>query len=70
MLGGELGIEEDRVHRADDLTLLALDAHFGINVVLWSPREGMNAGDRADVDARPIICTQRGDNVRHGNPFY
>src|SRR6266536_1081120 len=66
MFGRDVYIFEDRVHRTDDFALLAIDAHFGIDVELGRPRLRMDAGDRADLDARSIVGAQTGDDVRHG----
>jgi hypothetical protein len=61
-------IDEDRVDRANDLALLAVDTDFGVDVMLRGPRGGMDAGYRADIHARSIVGTQTGDDVGHSCP--
>src|SRR5262249_54084154 len=65
VLGGDVYIFEDRVHRTDDLALLAIDTHFGIDIELRSSGLRVDAGDRTDFDARSIVGAQTGDDVRH-----
>jgi hypothetical protein len=55
MLGGNVNILEDCVHRAYDLALLAIDTDFGIDVELRRAGGRMNARDRADLNASAIV---------------
>src|SRR5262249_61264917 len=66
MLDGDVDVLEDRVHGTDDLALLAVDAHVRINVELRGARSGVDAGDRADLDAGTVVGTQAGVDVWHG----
>src|SRR5207302_4449842 len=68
VLLGQLPVDRDRVHRADDLALLALDAHVRIDVVLRSVRLGMDAGNGTHLDARPVERAQLGYYVAHAVP--
>jgi hypothetical protein len=65
VLGRDIDILEDRVHRADDLALLAVDAHVGIDVELRGAGPRMDTGDRAHLDAGAIVRAQLSDDVRH-----
>src|SRR5262245_18139024 len=69
VLGRDVYIFEDRVHRTDDLTLLAIDTHFGIDIKLRSSGLRVDAGDWADFDARSIVGAQTGDDVRHCSSY-
>ena len=40
VLGWDIDVLEDRVHRANDLALLAVDAHVGIDIELWCTGPG------------------------------
>src|SRR4029077_14581919 len=66
MFSRDVYIFEDCIHRTHDFALLAIDAHFGIDVELRRPWLRMDAGDRADLDAGSVDGTQTGDDVRHG----
>src|SRR6266700_3898255 len=66
MLDGDVDVLEDRIHGTDDLALLAVDAHVGIDVELRGAGPGMDASDRAHLDAGSVVGTQAGDDVRHG----
>jgi hypothetical protein len=55
MFRREVYIFEDRIHRADDLALLAIDTHFGVDVELRRARLRMDAGYRADLNTRSIV---------------
>ena len=65
VLGGNVDVFEDRVHRANDLALLAIDADFGIDVELRRAGRGMNARDRTHLDAGAVVGAQAGDDVGH-----
>jgi hypothetical protein len=65
VLGGDVDVLEDRIDWADDLALLAVDAHVGIDVELRGARPGMDAGNRAHLDAGSIVRAQPSDHVRH-----
>jgi len=65
VLGRDIDVLEDRVHRANDLALLAVDAHVGVDVELWGAGPGMDAGDGAHLDAGAIVRTQPSNDVRH-----
>jgi hypothetical protein len=67
VFGGNVNVFEDRVHRTDNLALLAIDADVGVNVELWGARGGMDTSDRANFHAGTIMGTETGNNVRH-NP--
>src|SRR5262249_5615377 len=69
VLGRDVYIFEDRVHRTDDLALLAIDTHFGIDIELRSSGFRVDAGDRADFDTCSIVGAQTGDDVRHSLIF-
>src|SRR5439155_24687109 len=66
VLGRDVDILEDRVDGADDLALLAVDTHVGIDVELRGARPGVDACDRANLDACSIVGAQARDDVRHG----
>src|SRR5205814_3954208 len=68
VLDRDVHILEDRVHRAHDLALLAIDAHVRIDVELRGAGPGMDAGDRAHLDAGPIVGAETRDDVGHGAP--
>jgi hypothetical protein len=61
----QLDIQEDRLDRADDHALLALDADLRVDVELRRVIGGMDAGDGADLGARPVPDAELGDDVRH-----
>jgi len=65
MFGRDVDIFENRVHRANDLALLAIDADFRVDIELRGPGRGMNAGYRADLDAGAIVGTQTCNDVGH-----
>jgi hypothetical protein len=73
LLGGhvlirQVDVQIDGVNRADNYTLLALDADVRVDVELRCFRRAVDAGDRADLDARPVPDAELGDNVRHRRP--
>ena len=63
--GGNIDVFEYRVHRADDLALLAVDADFRIDVELRRAGFGVDASDRTDFDAGAVVGAKVGDDVRH-----
>jgi hypothetical protein len=65
MLGRNVNIFEDRIDRANDLALFAVDAYFRVDVELRRAWSRMNAGDRTDLHTSAVIGTQAGDDVRH-----
>src|SRR5262245_59713893 len=69
VLGRDVYIFEDRVHRTDDLALLAIDTHYGIDIELRSSGLRVDAGDRADFDTRSIVGAQTGDDLRHCSSY-
>ena len=67
VLGGDVDIFEDRVYRANDLALLAIDTDFGIDVELRRAGRRMNACNRTHLDAGAVVGAQAGDDVGHGS---
>ncbi len=65
VFGGDIDVLEDGIDRADDLALLAVDTHVGIDVELPRPRRRVDAGDRAHLDARSVVGTESRDDVGH-----
>ena len=65
MLRRDVDVLEDRVHRTDDLALLAVDTDFGVDIELWRARSRMDAGDRTDLNASSVIGAQARNDVRH-----
>ena len=73
LVGGQLGIDEDRAHRADRQARAAVDALGGIDVELGRGLEGVVARARvdavhgADLDAGGVLDADAGgaDDVRH-----
>src|SRR4029434_3432906 len=65
MLGRDVDVLEDRVHRTDDLALFAVDTDFGVDIELWRARRCMDTGDRTDLDAGSIVRAQARDDIRH-----
>src|SRR5262249_7673609 len=65
VLRGDVDVLEDRIDRADDLALLAIDAHVGIDIELRGARPSMDTGNRAHLDAGSIVRAQPSDDVRH-----
>ena len=68
VLVGQLDIQEDGIDRADDHALLALDADVRVDVELRRVGRAVDAGDRADLGARPVPDAELGDHVRHRRP--
>ena len=66
VFGGNVDVFEYRVHRADDLALLAIDADFRVDVELRRARLGVDARDRTNFDAGAVVGTKFGDDVGHG----
>src|SRR5215510_7183454 len=69
VLGWDVYIFEDRIHRTDDLALLAINTHLGIDIELRRSGLRVDAGDRADFDARSIVGAETGDDVRHCSSY-
>jgi hypothetical protein len=65
VLGGNVHIFEDRIHRANYLALLAIDTDFGIDVELKRPGGCVDASDWTNLDAGSIVGAEARDNVRH-----
>jgi hypothetical protein len=63
MLSRHIDIFENGIDRTNDLTLLAVDAHLGIDVELRRSRFRMNTGDRTDFDAGAVVRAQASDDV-------
>src|SRR5262245_15627596 len=65
VFGRNVDILKNRVHRADDLALLAIDAHFRVNIKLRCPRLGVDTCYGANLHAGAVIGAQTGDDVGH-----
>jgi hypothetical protein len=65
VFGGDVDVFEDRVYRANDLALLAIDTDFGIDVELRRAGGRMNARNRAHFDAGSVVGAQTRDDIGH-----
>src|SRR5262245_58118184 len=65
MLRREVDIFEDRIHRANDLALLAIDTYFRVDVELRRTWLRVDTGDLTNLDTRSVVGAQTCDDVRH-----
>src|SRR6185436_5968661 len=69
VLRGNVDVFENRVDRANDLALLAVDADLGIDIKLRRSRFRVDACNGADFDAGAVVGAKIGYDVRHGPRF-